>query len=401
MCERERGNTTGTRARQTIHSAWDDRHVSWTMYRGRMPSTNHDSSDGSGLVNLVAELEYRSKGSAVFPRLSGISIPAIPDHGTTVLVLFDGLGSHQLDHPGAHDLASAHIGSVDAPFPTTTTVSLATVATGLPPSQHGLIAYQLWNPDVGKVINTIHMTTMWGERIEQRHEDFLPGPNLWERMSGSGIEVVTVQPESFDRTPLSLALYRGASFVPYSSTSEAVDRTVEAADLPGRFVFLYIPHVDFAAHVAGQRSNEYDAAIYEANGVWANLADRLGPSVLLVGTADHGHIDIDPANKVRLSKADEKGLILYGDARALFVRGDGAQLADGLPGTWIPYADLKGSWGPEPLHGTFEGRRPDGIILADDGYAIFHSRSNDRLIGHHGGLMPEERRIPILARGGS
>ena len=370
------------------------------MYRGPMPTTNHDSSNGSGLINLVAELEYRATGSAAFPRLKDVLIPAIPDHNTTVLVLFDGLGSHQLDHPGAHDLASAHIGSVDAPFPTTTTVSLATIATGLPPSQHGLIAYQLWNPDIGKVINTIHMTTMWGERVEQRHEDFLPGPNLWERMSASGVDVVTVQPESFDRTPLSLALYRGASFVPYSSTSEAVERTVEAADQPGRFVFLYIPHVDFAAHVAGQRSSEYDTAINEANGVWANLAGKLKPDVLLVGTADHGHIDIVPANKVRLSKADEEGLILYGDARALFVRGDGAGLADGLPGTWVPYDDLMGSWGPGPLHEAFEGRRPDGIIFANDDYAIFHSRSNDRLIGHHGGLSEEERRIPVLVRGG-
>jgi predicted AlkP superfamily pyrophosphatase or phosphodiesterase len=371
------------------------------MYCGPMPTTNHDSSDGSGLVNLVAELEYRASGSAVFPRLKDVSIPTISDHDTTVLVLFDGLGSHQLDHPRARDLASAHIGSVDAPFPTTTTVSLATIATGLPPSQHGLIAYQLWNPDVGKVVNTIHMTTMWGERIEQRHERFLPGSNLWERMSTSGVEVVTVQPESFDRTPLSRALYRGTSFVPYSSTSEAVDRTVEAADPAGRFVFLYIPHVDFAAHVAGQRSNEYDTAINEANGVWGSLTDRLRPNVLLVGTADHGHIDIVEPNKIRLSKTDEEGLILYGDARALFVRGDGARLANGLPGTWVPYADLEGSWGPGPLHEAFEDRRPDGIIFADDGYAIFHSRSNHRLVGHHGGLMPEERRIPVLVRGGS
>jgi hypothetical protein len=368
------------------------------MYRGLMPAANHDSSDGSGLVNLVAELEYRAAGSTAFPRLKDVSIPTNPDHATTVLVLFDGLGSHQLDHPGAHDLASAHIGSVDAPFPTTTTVSLATIATGRPPSQHGLIAYQLWNPDIGKVINTIHMSTMWGERIEQRHDDFLPGPNLWERMSTSGVEVITVQPESFDRSPLSLALYRGASFVPYSSASEAVDRTVETANRPGRFVFLYIPHVDFAAHVAGQRSNEYDRAINEANGVWASLAEQLGPGVLLVGTADHGHIDILQANKVRLSKADEEGLILYGDARALFVRGDGARLADGLPGTWVRYADLRGSWGTEPLHEAFEGRRPDGIIFADEGYAIFHSRSNDRLVGHHGGISEEERLVPVLVR---
>jgi hypothetical protein len=358
----------------------------------------HHTYDGSGLVNLIAELEYRASGSARSPRLSRVSLPSLESQTSTVFVLFDGLGTGQLAHPAALDLASSQIESIDAPFPTTTTVSLATVATGLPPSQHGLIAYQLWNPDVGAVVNTIHMTTMWGERIEQRHEDFLPGPNLWERISRAGIETVTIQPDSFDRTPLTLALYRGAVFTPYTTTAEAVDRTVEAANSPGRFVFLYIPHVDFAAHVAGQSSAEYDDAISEANSVWAGLTRQLPDDVLLVGTADHGHVDIAEVNKVRLSKVDEKGLILYGDARAVFVRGDGARLATGLPGTWVPYADLKGIWGPAPLHATFDDRRPDGIIFADDGFAIFHSRSNDRLVGHHGGLSEQERVIPVLVR---
>jgi hypothetical protein len=349
-------------------------------------------------VNLVAELEHRATGSAVFPRLKNVALPSADTTRSTVLILFDGLGSHQLAHPGASDLASAHIGSIDAPFPTTTTVRLATVATGLPPSQHGLIAYQLWNPTVGQVVNTIHMTTMWGDRIDQRHEDFLPGPNVWQRMASSDIETITIQPDHFDRTPLTRALYQGASFVPYTSTQEAVERTVAAASAPGRFVFLYIPHVDFAAHIAGQHSTEYDAAIGEANTVWSRLTAELGPDVLLVGTADHGHVDIAEANKVRLSKDDEHGLILYGDARALFVRGDGERLASGLPGTWTPFTDLKGLWGPGPMHPSFDERRPDGVIFADDGYAIFHSRSNDRLIGHHGGLTPQERLVPLLVR---
>lgn len=363
-----------------------------------MPNTTRHAYDGSGLVNLVAELEHMATRSAASPRLTSVSLPIAEQHTSTVLVLFDGLGSRQLDHREAHDLASAHIGSVEAPFPTTTTVSLATIATGLPPSRHGLIAYQLWNPVVGTVVNTIHMTTMWGEPIDQRHEDFLPATNLWRRMSDAGVETVTVQPDSFDRTPLTRALYQGASFIPYASMREALERTVSAANPPGRFVFLYIPHVDFAAHIAGQRSTKYDAAVHEVNDLWANLTALLPPNVLLVGTADHGHIDVDEANKVRLSKTDEDGLILYGDARAMFVRGDGARLAAGLPGEWVPYADLEGMWGPGPVHEAFDERRPDGIIFADNGHAIFHSRSNDRLIGHHGGLSDAERLVPVLVR---
>ena len=50
-----------------------------------------------------------------------------------VLMLFDGLGAHQLEHPIAAGLRSARAATLDAPFPTTTTVS----SPALGPSETG------------------------------------------------------------------------------------------------------------------------------------------------------------------------------------------------------------------------------------------------------------------------
>ncbi|MFV1999747.1 MAG: alkaline phosphatase family protein [Acidimicrobiia bacterium] len=363
-----------------------------------MTRTTAPNFGGRNLVNLVAEIEARATGTSPSLRLDPELSQKIPHGRSTVLVLFDGLGSHQLSHQQATHLASAHVGDIDAPFPTTTTVSLASVATGLPPVAHGLIAYQLWNPRVGHVVNTIHMTTMFGDRIDQDHGSFLPESNLWERLSHSGTEPICVQPEHFDRTPLSLALYRGASFTPYGSLDEALDRTVELARTPGAFVFLYVPHIDFAAHVSGQSSEDYGIAMANADGLWARLMTDLGDETTLIGTSDHGHIDIKEQNKVRLVQEQVRDLIVYGDARALFVRGDGATLARDLPADWIPIDKTTALWGPGPRHETFDERKPDGILFAHDARAIFHPRANDRLIGHHGGLSDEERVIPLLVR---
>jgi len=363
-----------------------------------MTRTTPPDFNGQNLINLVAEIEQRATGTSPSDRLDTSLSRDIPDGRSTVLVLFDGLGSHQLAHQRATRLASAHVGDMHAPFPTTTTVSLASVATGLAPAGHGLIAYQLWNPRVGHVINTIHMTTMFGKRIDQNHSSFLPTPNLWERLSTSGTESICVQPQHFDRTPLSLALYRGASFVPYESLEEALDRTVEAARTPGRFIFLYVPHIDFAAHMSGQSSEDYSIAIAAADNLWSGLMNALPDETTLLGTSDHGHIDIDERHKVRLKHDQVSDLIVYGDARALFVRGDGESLARGLPADWLPIDDVAALWGPGPKHETFEERKPDGILFAHDGYAIFHPRTNDRLVGHHGGLSDEELVIPLLAR---
>jgi len=353
---------------------------------------------GGSLVNLVAELEYRLSGESVSPRLTQDLRASIPEAATYVLVLFDGLGSHQLDHPEASDLEASQVASIDAPFPYTTTVSLASVATGQPPSQHGILAYQLWMEEVGHVVNTIHMTTQWGEKLDLDYETILPEPNLWERLRARGCEPVAVQPGHFDRTPLTRTLYRGASFEPYWTEQEAVDLTVRAASVPGRLVFLYIPHVDFAAHVAGQESTEYSDAMQIVNTIWRQLADQLPNSVSLLGTADHGHVDISEDHKFRLPDRATRDHILYGVERAMFVRGDGESLAVDIPAEWVARTDLPELWGTGPLHATFEERAPDGILFADDGCAVFHKHSNDRLVGYHGGLMPEEREIPLLVR---
>ncbi|MCL1602157.1 MAG: alkaline phosphatase family protein, partial [Actinomycetia bacterium] len=154
--------------------------------------------EGGGLVNLVAELEFRLTNESVSPRLNQALRDLPPDAESYVLVLFDGLGSHQLGHGSASNLAAANVGSIDAPFPYTTTVSLATVATGQPPSQHGILAYQLWMEEVGHVVNTIHMTTQWGEKVDLDYEAILPSPNLWERLKARGVEPIAIQPGHFD-----------------------------------------------------------------------------------------------------------------------------------------------------------------------------------------------------------
>jgi hypothetical protein len=124
------------------------------------PSTTVPDYSGGSLVNLVAELEHRLTGSSSSPRLHDHLAEFIPDASTYVLFLFDGLGTLQLDHPAAAPFAEDLKASLDSPFPATTTVSLATIATGLPPSQHGLLGYQLWLPEAGQVVNTITWTTL-------------------------------------------------------------------------------------------------------------------------------------------------------------------------------------------------------------------------------------------------
>lgn len=354
---------------------------------------------GGSLVNLMAELEGRLGGTPLLPSLHAPLAGAIPEAVSYVLVLFDGLGAAQLDHPAA-TLGTDNAGKLDASFPTTTTVSLATVATGLPPSQHGLLGYQLWIPEVQQVANTIKWTNLFGDSLDIDAPSVLPGPNLWERLTTAGLEPITVQPGHFAGSPLSRALYRGCRYEPVFTVEEVVAATVDLAREPGRLIFTYVPHVDFAAHVYGQDSTEYAESLQVASRIWEGIAHRLPLGAAMVGTADHGHVDFPESVRVRIPKELETDHTFYGDSRVMFVRGDESPAFAPLPATWIPAADMVDWWGPSPRHEAFADRVPDGVLLADDDAVLLHSRSDKRLIGQHGGLTDAEREIPLLVAGG-
>lgn len=361
-------------------------------------STLHAPPDyaGRSLVNLVAELEHRLSTTAVAPRLTPELAAGIPDASTYILVLMDGLGTRQLDHRLAATFRDALAGSIAAPFPSTTTVSLATIATGTPPRQHGLLSHMLYMPEHG-VFNALKWIGKHGSQVRHPMETFLPRPNLWERLADSGIEPITVQPGHFRTTPLSRALYRNCRFEAIWSHDEAAAAALDLAATPGRLIFLYLGDVDFAAHLFGQSSQPYDDAVRVVARVWDTIVLRLPEHAAMVGTADHGHIDYAAGDKYMVTSNEVAGVDVYGDPRALLLRGDRAEeIAAGLPGEWVPLEKARAWWGPGPEHPEFAERAPSGVLLADPGMVLIPGHMDRRLIGYHGGLDPDELEIPIL-----
>lgn len=355
--------------------------------------------DGFGLVNLAAEIEHRLTRSAPSPRLDPSLRGIVPAADTYLLVLIDGLGSGQLAHPAAAPLAAAHRATIDAPFPTQTSVVTSTLATGLPPSQHGLVSYQLMLPPHG-IVNTLYWFSVTaGAPIEHDPEAFLPAPNVAERLAAAGREVVVVEPSAMVDSTIDRVLYRGAR-VRGVGEEEAVAAALEEAAVPGRLVVAYYPHVDAAAHLAGQGSDLYAAALATVAAAWSALDGGLPGGAALIATADHGHVDIAPAGHVTV--VPPAGVLIGGDGRVLHLHGEAEALAGfaaGLPGTLIARDTAGPLWGPGPFHPAFEDRAPDALLFADPGIAFLFPGDDQPMVGHHGGLTDAEVEIPILVGG--
>ncbi|HJU51656.1 MAG TPA: alkaline phosphatase family protein [Acidimicrobiia bacterium] len=344
-----------------------------------------DFSPRSGLVELIAEIE----------RL------VVTGEKSVVLVLFDGLGTQFLDDR-APLLSSHHIATLRAPFPSTTTVSMATVATGLSPSSHGIIGHLLYWPELGRVINMLKFVDLTGASVTLDFESLLPAPNLWERLRAAGCHPVTVQPADFWNTPLSRVLYRGCGFVGAESIDQFVDRTVEAASLPRSLVFTYLPPVDFAAHVFGVDSREVADALARVSAVWEGIVRRLPASVALMGTADHGVMGVADDRKLLIRDDRYRPLEFWGDPRAVMVRGSmrlTRELADLTGAKLIEPNEFRLWFGGEESHRHLDARVPDAVLLAPPDSVILPPGFDKRLRGYHGGLEPVEVDIPLLAPG--
>jgi len=348
-----------------------------------------------GLVNLAAEIESRLIGSAPNPMLDPAIGELIPDGRTYVLVLFDGLGVAQLDHQAAGSLRASHAATLEAPFPTTTSVSLATLATGLSPARHGLVAHLTWLEDLDRVVNTLKWVDLSGNPVSHDYATFLEGPNLWERLRRGGVEPVTVQPDAFSGSPLSRLLYRGARFEGCWDDHDLVDATVQLASGPARFIFTYVWQVDFAGHVSGLDSAEFTAAMRLAANIWDELASRLPPDATLIGTADHGLIGYDETEKILVRDEKFDSLRFAGDTRGVHLWGERSLFQDlaGLTGgELIDPLDLLGA---DPSPAT-KRRVGQSLLLAPEGKVILPPGFDKRLASYHGGLAPEEREIPLL-----
>lgn len=351
------------------------------------------SYDGTGLVNLAAELELRLTGTSRSPGLADTA--AVPDASTYVLVLFDGLGMAQLGHPEAGSFRSSLAGTVEAPFPTTTSVSLATVATGLTPARHGQVAHLQWMPELSEVVNTLKWVTPQGTHVGYEYGSLLPRPNMWERLRASGIEPITVQPGDFAGSPLSRVLYRGARFEGVWDVEELVRATVQLAGEPNRLIFTYVPQVDFAGHVHGLASDEFTEAMRLTVGVWESMAAELPPDVALIGTADHGLAEFGDDQKMLIRDPHFEDLRFAGDSRGVQMWGDPGLMDELASITDGELADPAVLVGPGPTKAALS-RLGQKVLIPPDDLAVLPRGFDKRLRCYHGGLSREEVEIPLL-----
>jgi hypothetical protein len=330
------------------------------------------------------------------------------------VLLIDGLGWELLrDHPAeAPFLSGLLAGSarLTAGFPATTSTSLGSVGTGLPPGVHGLLGYLVAVPGEGRLMNSLR----WDAAIEPR--DWQPHRTVFERAEAAEVAASHVSAAAFAGSGLTVAALRGARYVPAETAGERVAGALAALGAADRsLVYVYYGDLDATGHSAGTASTAWSLQLAHTDRLVEQLASRLPAGTTLYVTADHGMVDV-PAEARRdfdaLPALADGVALLGGEGRArhVYARPGAADdvldcwrdmLADGF---WVRSRAeaIAAGWFGGPVPERLLARIGDVVVAAHGDGAVVASRAEpneSRLIGMHGSMTSAEQWVPLLVAG--
>jgi predicted AlkP superfamily pyrophosphatase or phosphodiesterase len=320
-------------------------------------------------------------------------------------------------------------------FPSTTAAHVTTIHTGMPVGRSGVYEWFYYEPLLDALIAPL-LYSFAGEgrrntlaRTQIGPTSLYPTRTLYQELRRHGVDSVVVQHQAYASSPYSKVVTDGAQVVPYRTLPEAL---VNLASLLERrrertYYFLYVDSVDAIGHHYGPESPQIAAEIEvflaTVELVLHRQLARANGRALLLMTADHGQVAIDPATTIYLNReipeltaylrANRSGQILApaGSARDMFLYVKSQYLDEArallerkLAGRAevYPVQDLvaQGFFGAEPPSHEFLGRVGDLVILPYAGESVWWYEKDvfeQRFYGSHGGLTPAEMETILLA----
>ncbi|MCU1404623.1 MAG: alkaline phosphatase family protein [Glaciihabitans sp.] len=345
----------------------------------------------------------------------------LPRVSRAVVLLVDGLGAEQLKTRAGHarTLATAldSRSVIDSGFPTTTAAALSSLATGLPPGQHGIVGYTALDTVNDRVVNQL---SGWDDLIDPATWQL--APTIFERATAAGFRAAVIGPERYRDSGFTAAALRGAVYLPARSVADRLERASEWLREPGEpgILYVYVPELDMIAHSVGWESDDWVNRLESLDGAVRTLVAALRPSDGLLVTADHGVLDVAQHSHVLIDQDPSmlEGIRhVAGDPRCLQLHFEPdltAAQREALVARWTD-AESSRAWVATrseainanwfgPVLPEVEPRIGDLLIAARKNIAYYDGRTATNhgraMVGQHGSFSPAEVRVPLLRFGG-
>jgi predicted AlkP superfamily pyrophosphatase or phosphodiesterase len=341
----------------------------------------------------------------------------VPEASAVCLLLVDALGwellrAHPADAPFLSELAGQ---PVTAGFPATTATSVATIGTGLPVGQHGIVGLSFEVPGHPLLHALSWRNHGSGTKIDLRDElvpeQVQPNPTAFER--ALTVTVTVTAPPIQQRSGLTRAALRGGEFRTSYALGDLVANVRDALAGPKpAFCYAYHGDLDLVGHVYGPGSPAWRYQLRQIDRLAASIAESLPPEGMLAIVADHGMVTLDPDEIVdadRTPAMTEGVRAIGGDIRARHVYTEPGAAPDVLA-AWREVLGDRADVLPRDeaiAHGWYGPWVSDlvlprigDVVTASTGHGgVVCSRQEpveSRMVGHHASYSPAEQLVPFL-----
>lgn len=377
---------------------------------------------GGSIVNLAASVLQAFGIAPPNPpcRAALLDPELLADAPGVVLLICDALGLHQCEAglesgraPSLERLIRQSAGglrSLTSVFPSTTTTALPSLSTALTPAQHGMLGHRQWLVELGALANMLRFSTVAEKPVPIDADLLRRGPTLFERLAERAIPAVAISAKYHEGTGFTDLLHRGAVYLGYEAQSEIsylLRHSIHKHRGQRSFHYVYWPMIDTLSHLYGPLAEPCLLELEFADLMLGKIIDCCAETGhVLILTADHGQIALDPRRAVLLD-GSFGGLLNYppgGGRRACYLsapdpealRQHSSLQADGLLLLSPDEAIARGWFGGDC--GPFRARLGDLIALSIGDRQLLYDYGQGAAPnqGGHAGLDEEEMRVPLV-----
>ena len=323
-----------------------------------------------------------------------------------VLLVLDGLGWNQLCDRStlAPTMTSMDGRSITTVAPSTTATALTSIATGMPPGEHGVIGYRM---AIGRSVLNVLRWSVDGRDARAT----IPPDSIQSIDPFLGQRPVVITRSEFADTGFTRAHLDRTRLRGWRVASSIVVEVAAALRRDEPFVYAYYDGIDKIAHEFGLGAH-YDAEVATADRLVADLRSALPDGAALVVTSDHGQVDVgddliepDPAVLSHVDFQSGEGRFRWLHARPGRARGLQAEALDRHSDrAWVVTREQvvdEGWLGPHVTEAAL-GRLGDVALVPRDTAAFVDPADGGsiRLVARHGALTADEMYVPLLATAG-